>query len=76
MIPVSFSFFIYFSFLCYVIYFAIINFYFIISYLVFFFFFFMKNTFILSCSGIFRDVPECSVFRVLSTPKLSMRTAG
>ena len=26
----------------------------------FFFFFFMKITFIFSCSGMFRDVPECS----------------
>ena len=41
-------------------------------------FFFMKITFIFSCSGMFRDVPgcsgmfpnvpECSMFRVLSTP--------
>ena len=28
----------------------------------------MKITFIFSCSGMFRDVPECSVFLVLSTP--------
>ena len=28
----------------------------------------MKIIFIFSCSGMFRNVPECSVFRVLSTP--------
>ena len=28
----------------------------------------MKIIFIFSCSGMFRDVPECSVFGVLSTP--------
>ena len=27
----------------------------------------MKIIFIFSCSGMFRHVPECSVFRVLST---------
>ena len=31
-------------------------------------FFFMKIFFIFSCSGIFRNVPECSLFLVLSTP--------
>ena len=31
-------------------------------------FFFMKITFIFSCSGMFRHVPECSMFLVLSTP--------
>ena len=31
-------------------------------------FFFMKITFIFSCSGMFRNVPECSMFLVLSTP--------
>ena len=30
--------------------------------------FFMKITFIFSCFGIFRDIPGCSVFPVLSTP--------
>ena len=30
----------------------------------------MKIIFIFSCSGMFRDVPECSVFRVLSTTLL------
>ena len=28
----------------------------------------MKITFIFSCSGMFRHVPECSMFRILSTP--------
>ena len=36
-------------------------------------FFFMKIVFVFSCSGMFRDVPECSVFRVLSTPSLQCR---
>ena len=27
----------------------------------------MKIIFVFSCSGMFRDVPECSVFWVLST---------
>ena len=30
----------------------------------------MKIIFIFSCSGMFRNVPECSMFRVLSTPLL------
>ena len=30
----------------------------------------MKITFIFSCSGMFRHVPEYSVFRVLSTPNI------
>ena len=33
-------------------------------------FFSMKIIFIFSCSGMFRHVPECSVFRTLSTPVL------
>ena len=39
-----------------------------ISLLLYLFTFFMKVTFIFSCSRMFRDVLECSVFRVLSTP--------
>ena len=35
-------------------------------------FFFTKIIFIFSCSGMFRHVPECSVFLVLSTPPLSL----
>ena len=31
----------------------------------------MKIIFIFSCSGMFRHVPECSMFRILSTPKNS-----
>ena len=31
----------------------------------------MKIIFIFSCSGMFRDVPECSVFRVLSTAQVT-----
>ena len=33
--------------------------------------FFHENYFIFSCSGMFRNVPECSVFWVLSTPYMS-----
>ena len=29
----------------------------------------MKITFIFSCSGMFRNVTECSMFRILSTPQ-------
>ena len=52
MIPVSFSVFLYLSFLCDVIYFVVINFcknYFIVS-LFLFIYFFMKINFIVSCS--------------------------
>ena len=45
-----------------------------ISLLFYLFTFFMKITFICSCSGIFRDVPECSVFLVLSTPQEEVET--
>ena len=38
----------------------------------FYFFFPMKIIFIFSCSGMFRNIPECSVFRVLSTPRFFM----
>ena len=37
-----------------------------------FFLFFMKIILIFSCSVMFRNVPECSVFRVLSTPVFSI----
>ena len=67
----SFSLFLYFS-----IFFVVISryheflqksfyyYYFLFSY----FFLFMKIIFIFSCSGMFQDFPECSVFRVLTTP--------
>ena len=32
----------------------------------------MKIIFIFSCYGMLRNVPECSVFHVLSTPSLSV----
>ena len=80
MIPVSFSFFLFFFiFLFYVMLFILLllilqklfHYY-------YYFFFFMKITFIFSCSGMFRNVPECSVFRVLSTrpytyPKIQIK---
>ena len=65
MIPVSFSFF-FFIFRFYVMLFILLLLIFtkIIS-LLFYFIFFMKITVIFSCSGMFRDVPECSgMFRV------------
>ena len=63
MIPVSFS-----LFVCFFVFTKII------SLLSFFysFFFFMKIIFIFSCSGMLRNVPECSVFRILSTPSLAV----
>ena len=68
----SFFFFISFSF-GFLLFYVIINFYkkyFII--IIFFFFFFMKIIFIFSCSGMFRDVPECYMFLVLSSPVVNM----
>ena len=62
-----FFFFLFFFFL--LLFYVIINFYknhFII--IIILFYFFMNFFFISSCSGMFRHVPECSVFRVLSTP--------
>ena len=67
--------FLFFSFFVILCYFVIISFYknyFII--IILFYFFFMKIIFIFSCSGIFRDVPVCSVFRVLSTPFAAVRS--
>ena len=54
MIPVSFSFFLCFSFLQKSFHY----------YSFFLLFFFHENYFIFSCSGMLRNVPECSVFRV------------
>ena len=50
-------------------YFVIINFYknYVIIIILFNYYFFMKITFIFSCSGMFRNVSECSMFLVLST---------
>ena len=36
----------------------------------------MKIIFIFSCSGMFRDVPECSMFQVLSTPEVFQSKFG
>ena len=65
--------FLFFSFFVILCYFVIISFYknyFIIIII----FFFMKIIFTFSCSGIFRDVPVCSVFLVLSTPFAAVRS--
>ena len=75
MIRVSFS-----SFLSLSLFDVILNFYkkyfitvtIIIIIFFFYYFFFMESIFIFSCSGMFREVPECSVFLVLSTPPCSM----
>ena len=67
-IPVSFSWLFHcFSFFL-LLFYVINNFYknyFVIIILLYIFF--MKIIFIFPCSGMFRDVPECSVFLVLST---------
>ena len=54
----------------YLLFYVIINFYrnYFIVIIIFLNFFFMKIIFIFSRSGMFRNVPECSMFRVLSTP--------
>ena len=65
MIRVSFSLFL--SLSVFLLFYVIINFY-KKYFIIITFFFFMKIIFIFSCSGMFQDVPECSMFRVLSTP--------
>ena len=73
-IPVSFSWSDFLIFLLSVIscYFVIINFYqnYVIIINIIIIFFSLKLFFIFSRSGMFRNVPECSVFLVLSTPTL------
>ena len=71
MIPVSFSFLL----SSFIVRFYVMLILIFISLLLYLFNFFMKITFIffmfrdfLGCSGMFRNVPECSVFQVLSTP--------
>ena len=66
----SFFFFISFSFsFGFLLFYVIISFYENYFFIIIFFFF-MKIILIFSCSGMFRNVPECSMFRVLSTPIL------
>ena len=75
MIWVSFS-----SFLSLPLFDVILNFYkkyfitviIIIIIIIIIFLFCMESIFIFSCSGMFREVPECSVFLVLSIPPCSM----
>ena len=73
-IPVSFSWlFHYVSFLCVcVLNYVIINFYKKCFFIIILLYLFSWKLFlffhVLGCSGMFRHVPECSVFRVLSTP--------
>ena len=68
--------FLFFSFFVILCYFVIISFYknYFTIIILLLFFFFMKIIFIFSCSGIFRDVPVCSVFRVLSSPFAAVRS--
>ena len=68
--------FLFFSFFVILCYFVIISFYknYFTIIILLLLFFFMKIIFIFSCSGIFRDVPVCSVFRVLSTPFAAVRS--
>ena len=71
-IPVSFSwlFHYFWVFFCYFTFLLIFTK--IISLLLFYsIFFFMKNILIFSRSGMFRNVPGCSMFLVLSTPRIS-----
>ena len=71
-IPVSFSWlFHYFSFFFGYFTFLLILTKIILLLLFYYIFFFMKIIFIFSCSGMFRDVPRCSMFLVLSTPLFS-----
>ena len=69
----SFFFFIFFLFfllllLLLLLFYVIINFKkYIFHFFIFFRYFFYEFFFIFSCSGMFRNVPECSMFRVLST---------
>ena len=75
MIPVSFSLFLYFSLfllLLLLLFYVIIYFYknFIIIIIILFIYFFLKIILFFHvqvCSGMFRHVPECSMFLVLST---------
>ena len=71
MIRVSFSLFLSLSVFCYftllLVFMKIIL---LVLLLLLLIFFFMKVIFIFSCSGMFRNVPECSMFQVLSTPIL------
>ena len=71
MIRVSFSLFLSLSVFCYftllLIFMTII-----LLLLLLFIYFFMKIIFIFSCSGMLRNVPECSMFLVLSTPDNSI----
>ena len=66
MIRVSFSLFLSLSVFCYFT--LLLTFIKIILLLLFYLFIFMKIIFILSRSGMFRNVPDCSMFQILSTP--------
>ena len=66
MIPVSFAFFLCFSFLQKSFHYFFYIYIFIFSWKLFLFFH------VTVCSGMFRNVPECSVFHVLSTPSLAV----
>ena len=65
----SFFFFISFSF-GFLLFYVIINFYKNYFIIIILFIIFMTIIFIFSCLGMFRNVPECSMFRVLSTPSV------
>ena len=83
MIPVSFSLFLYFSLflLLLLLFYVIIYFYknfIIIIIIILFIYFFLKIILFFhvpGCSGMFRHVPECSMFLVLSTANLTNNNA-
>ena len=69
MIRVSFSLFLSLSVFCYfTLLLTFIKIVLLLLLFLFYLFIFMKIIFILSCSGMFRNVPDCSMFQILSTP--------
>ena len=69
----SFFFFISIFFVVFVVVVVILCYYLFLQkfyYYYFIYLFFLENYFIFSCSGMFRNVPECSMFRILSTPSI------
>ena len=69
MIRVSFSLFLSLSVFCYfTLLLTFIKIILLLLLFLFYLFILMKIIFIFSCSGMFRNVPDCSMFQVLSTP--------
>ena len=70
MIRVSFSLFLCLSVFCYFT--LLLIFIKIVLLLLLFYLFIFMKMFFFSCSGMFRNVPECSMFRILSTAPLGL----